>query len=65
MQDCFEHGKRNVGDLLAVRERAEKRAILMTIIDTLSRRNEDVVATLVNVPNELARDPKRDGADLL
>ncbi len=41
------------------------REILMTIIDTLSLRNEDVVAKLIDVLNELARDPKRDVADLL
>ena len=41
------------------------REILMTIIDTLSLRNEDAVAKLVDVLNELARDPKRDVADLL
>ena len=41
------------------------REILMTIIDTLSLRNKDVVAKLIDVLNELARDPKRDIANLL
>ena len=41
------------------------REILMTIIDTLSLRNKDVVAKLIDVLNELARDPKRDVANLL
>ena len=36
----------------------------MTIIDTLSLRTEDAVAKLIDVLNELARDPKRDDADL-
>ena len=37
----------------------------MTIIDTLSLRNKDVVAKLIDVLNELASDPKRDVANLL
>ena len=37
----------------------------MTVIDTLSLRNKDVVAKLIDVLNELARDPKRDVTDLL
>ena len=41
------------------------REILMTIIDTLSLRNKDVVAKLINVLNKLARNPKRDVANLL
>ena len=41
------------------------RETLMTVIDTLSLRNEDVVAKLIDVLNELVRDPKRDVADLL
>ena len=38
---------------------------LMTIIDTLSLRNGDAVAKLIDVLNGLARDPGRDVADLL
>ena len=41
------------------------RETLMTVIDTLSLRNEDVVAKLINVLNELARDPERNVSDLL
>ena len=37
----------------------------MTIIDTLSLRNKDAVAKLIDVLNELARVPKRDVTDLL
>lgn len=41
------------------------RETLMTVIDTLSLRNEDVVAKLIDVLNELARDPERNVSDLL
>ena len=41
------------------------RFFLMAIIDTLSLRNEDAVAKLIDVLYELARDPKRDVTDLL
>lgn len=37
----------------------------MTVIDTLSLRNEDVVAKLIDVLNELGRDPERNVSDLL
>lgn len=41
------------------------RETLMTVIDTLSLRNEDVVAKLIDVLSELARDPERNVSDLL
>ena len=41
------------------------REILMTIIDTVSLRNGDAVAKLIDVLNGLAKDPERDVADLL
>ena len=41
------------------------REALMTVIDTLSLRNEDVVAKLIDVLNELRRDPERNVSDLL
>ena len=41
------------------------REILMTIIDTLSLRNKDIVAKLIGVLNELASNPEHDVTDLL